>query len=180
METWSSAFDKLCRQVESVKRADLAKNGQAPSAVVVTCSDSRVIPEKIFSANPGDIFVIRTAGNVVSEFERGTVEYGVLHLGAKLVLVLGHTQCGAVAAALGGGHDEGHHEPLSLSKLVEEVKLGVGDASDPRTAEIQNARHSRVRLLESDALREQAEAGVIKIVCGIYNIASGEVTFLEE
>ena len=78
-------------------RTDLSENGQKPYAVVITCSDSRVPPELIFNSGLGELFTIRTAGNVVADFETGSVEYGVDHLGAPLVVVMGHTKCGAVA-----------------------------------------------------------------------------------
>ena len=78
---------------------DLALHGQHPFAVVVTCSDSRVVPEYIFHALPGDIFTIRTAGQVISDIEMGSIEYAVDHLGARLIVVLGHTHCGAVHGA---------------------------------------------------------------------------------
>ena len=84
-------------------RKDTCENGQFPYAVVITCSDSRVIPESIFSAGIGELFTIRVAGNVVKDFEPGSVEYAVDHLGSNLVVVLGHTNCGVVGAAIGGG-----------------------------------------------------------------------------
>lgn len=85
------------------KREDTTENGQHPYAVIVTCSDSRVPAEHIFNAGIGELFVIRTAGNVIGDHALGSVEYGMEHLGAKLVVVLGHTNCGAVDAALNGG-----------------------------------------------------------------------------
>ena len=93
--------------VDANLREDLVTNGQHPYAVVITCSDSRVPPELIFNAGLGEVFVIRTAGNVVSDFEIGSVEYGVEHLGSPLVIVLGHTNCGAVTAAVEGGEAGG-------------------------------------------------------------------------
>ena len=84
-------------------RRQTAEDGQSPYAVVLACSDSRVPPEHIFNAGIGELFVIRTAGNVVGEYELGSIEYGAEHLHAQLVLVLGHSGCGAVEAALNGG-----------------------------------------------------------------------------
>ncbi|MDR3310533.1 MAG: carbonic anhydrase [Oscillospiraceae bacterium] len=156
------------------RRAELAENGQKPFAVVVSCSDSRVVPEYIFSAGLGNLFVVRTAGNAVGDFERGTVEYGVLHLGAKLVVVLGHTHCGAVAAALEPAHG---HTPESLGLLVAEVASAVAGTDDPRDAERLNARRSAERLLESDALATLAASGEIAVVSAVYDIRSGAVNF---
>ena len=77
-------------------------NGQSPYAIVVTCSDSRVIPEGIFSAGIGELFVIRVAGNVMDKHQLGSIEYAAEHLGSRLLVILGHTHCGAVGAALSG------------------------------------------------------------------------------
>mgnify|MGYP003623603446 CR=1 FL=1 len=109
-------------------RADTAANGQTPYAVVLTCSDSRVPPEHIFSAGVGDLCVIRTAGNVVSDVELGSIEYGAEHLGAKGVVVLGHSGCGAVGAAL-DGHADG-----KIQSIGDEIKLGIGEESDATLA----------------------------------------------
>jgi carbonic anhydrase len=86
--------------VSASVREDKARNGQRPYAVVIACSDSRVIPETIFNAGIGDLFVIRVAGNVIDPHQLGSVEYAAAHLHCPLVLVLGHTGCGAVSAAL--------------------------------------------------------------------------------
>src|SRR4051794_32701972 len=83
----------------AAKRAE-TQNGQHPFAIVLTCADSRTSPEMIFDSNIGDLFVVRTAGNVVDEHALGSIEYAVDHLGARLVVVLGHESCGAVTAAL--------------------------------------------------------------------------------
>ena len=76
------------------------ENGQHPYAIIITCSDSRVIPESIFSAGLGDLFVIRVAGNVIDDHQLGSIEYAADHLGSPLIVVLGHTFCGAVDAAI--------------------------------------------------------------------------------
>ena len=96
-----------------------------PYAIVITCSDSRVPAELIFDSSIGDIFVIRTAGNVVSDFEIGSVEYGAEHLGSPLVFVLGHTNCGAVTAATEGGEAEG-----KIQAIVDEIEPSVQKAKD--------------------------------------------------
>ena len=81
-------------------REGTAKNGQSPLAVIVCCSDSRVPPEHIFHAGIGELFIIRNAGNLISDFALGSVEYAVEHLETPLVVVMGHTGCGAVGTAL--------------------------------------------------------------------------------
>lgn len=100
-----------------------SKNGQKPYAVIVSCSDSRVIPECIFSAGIGDLFVIRVAGNVIDKYQLGSIEYAAEHLCCKLVVVLGHTQCGAVGAAKGkcGGF---------VGFITDEIRRAVGTETD--------------------------------------------------
>ena len=80
-------------------RIETAECGQHPCAIVIACSDSRVIPEQIFSAGIGELFVIRVAGNVLDNHQLGSIEYAGAHLGCKLIFLLGHTDCGAVSAA---------------------------------------------------------------------------------
>ena len=91
------------RALDDARRIETAENGQHPYAIVVCCSDSRVIPEKIFSAGLGELFVIRVAGNVLDKHQFGSIEYAAAHLHCSHILVLGHTGCGAVTAALSGG-----------------------------------------------------------------------------
>ena len=86
--------------VSPEKRADTCENGQRPYAIIITCSDSRVIPESVFGAGIGDLFVIRVAGNVMDDHQLGSVEYAASHLGVKLIVVMGHNHCGAVDAAI--------------------------------------------------------------------------------
>ena len=99
---------------DAALRERTAVHGQHPRAIVVACSDARVIPEEIFDAVLGELFVIRVAGNVLDNHQLGSIEYAAAHLGCPLVIVLGHTRCGAVGAALHGesdGHEfAGHPE----------------------------------------------------------------------
>lgn len=81
--------------ISQAKRTDTLVNGQKPYAIIITCSDSRVIPENIFMTGIGELFVIRIAGNVIDEHQLGSIEYAASHLGAPLIVVMGHTHCGA-------------------------------------------------------------------------------------
>ncbi|MDR3149012.1 MAG: carbonic anhydrase [Oscillospiraceae bacterium] len=147
-------------------RADTSANGQHPYAVIVTCSDSRVPPEHIFGAGLGELFVVRTAGNVIGDFERGTVEYAVGHLNVPLVVVMGHTHCGAVGAALDA---HGHHAEGSLGKLVSEISGAIGTERNEPAAVKLNVRNSIARL------RESAELQTVKIAGAVYDIETGKV-----
>ena len=130
--------------VSSFKNKELLKeltNGQHPKAIVITCSDSRVVPELIFSQTFGDIFVIRTAGNVINEGELASVEYGIEHLQVPLVVVLGHTHCGAVHAAI--KNEKGQY----LDPIINRIKKNIADTSDEKEASKVNAL-SEVRYIK--------------------------------
>ena len=143
------------------------KNGQKPFAVIVSCSDSRVIPESIFSAGIGDLFVIRVAGNVVDDFQLGSIEYAVEHLGCKLVVVLGHTGCGAVSAALGENCGYVKH-------ITDEIKCAIGSESDTVKASILNINQSVSKIKESLPSTDGL------YVCGaLYHTDSGTVDFFD-
>ncbi|MBE5760078.1 MAG: carbonic anhydrase [Clostridiales bacterium] len=153
-------------------RHETTVHGQHPYAVVVTCSDARVPPEHIFSAGIGELFVIRNAGNLISDIDLGSIEYAVEHLGATLVVIMGHTHCGAVAAALEGDGESFIH------RIIEEVKHGIGDAKDPRDAEIRNVKHSLARLHDSEILAHLHHEGKLEFAGAIYDIEKGTVEFL--
>src|SRR5689334_1653606 len=113
------------------RRHALAKE-QKPFAVVVSCSDSRVPPELVFDVSLGDIFVIRTAGEVVDAVALGSIEYAIEHLGTRLVVVLGHQRCGAVSAAVSGAADTGNIPDIvkQILPAVEETEGQSGDHID--------------------------------------------------
>lgn len=154
-------------------RQRTAKEGQTPYAIVICCSDSRVIPEAIFCAGIGDLFVIRVAGNVIDDHQLGSIEYAADHLGCRLILVLGHDHCGAVDAAL-------HHDPSGYIKTItDEIRLAVGDETDPDAACRLNALHSVARIEQNlDIARMEQELG-LQTAAAIYHIATGEVEFLD-
>ena len=108
-------------------------NGQHPKAMVITCSDSRVIPETIFSKTFGDLFVIRTAGNVINEGELASVEYGIEHLHIPLVVVMGHTNCGAVHAAI--KNEKGQY----LDPILNRIKKNINGIDNEKEASKANA-----------------------------------------
>ena len=148
------------------------ENGQQPYAIVIACSDSRVIPESIFSAGIGELFTIRVAGNVIDSHQLGSIEYSVEHLESNLVVVMGHTGCGAVEAAM-------HHEPSGFIKYItDEIRLAIGDETDPYRASCLNVEHSVRQIsqaLDIDYLRHGNDPAVIG---AIYHIDDGHVEFL--
>ena len=144
-----------------------SKDGQKPYAVIITCSDSRVIPEAIFSAGIGDLFVIRVAGNVIDRSQLGSIEYAVSHLGTGLVVVLGHDHCGAVGAAL---H---HHSEGYIKSITDEILKAVGDEKDELKACCLNVKHS-CQVIESSLNIPMTVVGAV------YYLESGRVEFLDE
>ena len=155
------------------KRMDTAENGQHPYAVIVTCSDSRVPPEHIFNAGLGELFVIRTAGNVIGDHALGSVEYGVEHLGAKLVVVLGHTHCGAVDAALNGGAHG------AIATITDDISACLPAQCDPREAEKLNVENSISCIMDSEIVAELIREGEALVMGAIYDIESGSVAFFD-
>nr|WP_320024475.1 carbonic anhydrase [uncultured Acetobacterium sp.] len=148
-----------------------AEDGQQPYAVIVTCSDSRVPSEYIFSAGAGELFVIRTAGHVIGNFELGSIEYGVKYLGAKVVFVLGHNHCGAVKAAM-GSHGKGY-----VQKILDEIIPVITGEDDVERCEKLNIENSIRRIMESEMISEYVDEGRVKVISGKYDIESGMVEF---
>lgn len=155
-------------------RLRTCRNGQQPYAIIVACSDSRVIPESIFSAGIGELFTIRLAGNVIDDHQLGSIEYAVEHLGTNLVVVLGHTGCGAVEAAI-------HHDPSGFIKYItDEIRLAIGEETDPYRASCLNVAYSVNQIshaLDIDHLRHGNNPAVIG---AIYHIDDGHVEFLHD
>ena len=143
---------------------------QKPYAVVIACSDSRVIPEAIFSAGIGDLFVIRVAGNVIDTNQLGSIEYAAEHLGTELVVVLGHDHCGAVDAAL---H---HHNEGYVKCITDEILKAVGSEKDEMKACRLNVRHS-CQVIES-SLRGDGKNSGLTVIGAVYHLESGMVEFL--
>jgi carbonic anhydrase len=148
---------------------------QAPFAAVLGCADSRVPVEIIFDRGFGDIFPCRVAGNVATPEEIGSLEFGTLILGAKVLMVLGHERCGAVKAAIEGGVLPGHINSLTdaIKPAVESSKTQEGDKV--KNAVIANVRLQANRLKASEVMNPLIEQGKLKIVGGYYDLDTGAV-----
>ncbi len=157
---------------------------QYPIAAILSCSDSRVAPELLFDQGPGQIFVVRVAGNFVSTDGLASLEYAVEFLGVPLVFVLGHTGCGAVAAAI-KVIKEGAQLPGHLPDLIDELKPAV-QASIARKphdllaeATRENVRVNTARLrLDKPVVEDACARGTVKIAGGVYDIATGTVALV--
>jgi carbonic anhydrase len=164
------------------RRAALAKNGQEPLATVIACSDSRVPVEQLFDRGAGDIFVIRVAGNVAGVSEMASIEYGVAHLGTPILVVMGHTKCGAVTAVVKGAELHGHL--AALAQLIKPAAhKALGEAASPEDAvpiaiQFNVWQQIETLLTESDEVREAVKAGRTQIIGAVYDIATGKVAWL--
>jgi len=167
-------------------RVSEAASGQHPFATVLSCADSRVPVERVFDRGVGDLFVVRVAGNVSGESETGTIEYGVGHLHTPLLVVMGHTACGAVTAAASGAELHG-----AVAKLVARIQPSVEQAR-AQYPELQPAQITPIAvrlnvmnsieslLTTSDEVRELVGKGELSIVGAVYDLNSGRVHFLGE
>jgi carbonic anhydrase len=161
----------------AAKRAETAQ-AQRPFAIVVACADSRTAPEFVFDQNIGDLFVIRTAGNLVDDHGLGSIEYAVEHLGARLIVVLGHERCGAVTAALASDSAPGHVQSLvrDIQPAVKATKGKEGDVLDLTITE--NARLVAARIRKEAMLGELAKE--VRIVSGVFDLDTGKVKWDKE
>jgi carbonic anhydrase len=157
--------------------------GQYPFAAILSCADSRVAPEILFDVGKGDIFVVRVAGNVVSgagAVVKGSIEYAVAELKVPLIMVLGHTNCGAVKAAIAHLHAK-DSLPGSINDLVELIKPAVeqskGETADPLNSAIRKNVQLGVERLKNlePILATPAKEGKLKIVGGVYDLHTGKV-----
>lgn len=159
------------RDLSRERIADLFENGQRPFACVITCADSRVVPEHIFMTGLGELFVIRVAGNVVGPIELASAVYACEHLHTRLLLVLGHTHCGAIKAALDG-------EAGPVAAIAERIAAALGDVRDPYEASVANARAAAAELAASPELSRLAAEHDLDIRVAIYHTHCGVVDFL--
>lgn len=166
---------------ETVARQRELVAGQHPHAELLSCADSRVPPEIIFDQGLGDLFVVRVAGNVATDTEIGSLEYGAEHLHIPLLVVLGHESCGAVTAAVQGGKAEGHISAL-LNLIKPAVDQSRGIPGDPVANAVRTNVQMVVQQLRSSTpiLSELVAQGKLKVVGGVYSLETGEVTWLSD
>lgn len=163
---------------DASRRSDLT-GGQQPFAIVLSCADSRVVPELAFDTGLGELFVVRVAGNVANTSSMASIEYAVAHCGSKLIVVLGHQSCGAVTAAVNGG-DNGYN----LNHLLSHVAPALSAANDGDSVNDIvkiNAKLTAQELQNRSSIIGKAVAsGDVRIVPAYYNLDTGKVDFLED
>ena len=177
------ASNQMNERDYSATRAARAQ-GQAPFAAILGCADSRVAPELAFDQVPGDLFVVRVAGNFMTPDGLASLEYGAAVLGTKVIMVLGHTSCGAVNATI-GALQKGNDLPGHIADLVRAMKPGIEPTLKepgndlPQRAVIANVRSNVQRLTEAKPiLVDMVTGGKLRIVGGVYDLATGKVTLV--
>lgn len=163
--------------VTDERREDLYE-GQNPYAVIVSCSDSRVTPTTIFNAGLGEIFDVRLAGNILTPEALGSIEYGVEHLHAPLLVIIGHEKCGAVTAAYDKMND-GVEVVGNINTLVDQIEPAIQDASDVDNAIHMNIDYVYNQVLEDEIVKHLVDAGKLTVVSAYYSL-DGQVTFNEQ
>lgn len=173
------ASGKAAHPDQSAERRAEVVSSQHPFAVVLSCSDSRIPPEVVFDQGIGDIFVVRTAGQVVDDVAFGSIEYAVEHLSTPLIVVLGHDSCGAVGATVAGGKPEGH-----IGSLVEAIKPAVDEARNKIKSQDQllnasidiNIKNIVISINSSEPILSKfIKEGKLLVIGARYHLDSGKV-----
>ena len=157
------------------ERRDQLKDGQNPYAVVVSCSDSRVTPNIVFNAGLGEIFDIRLAGNVVDDDALGSIEYGVAHANAPLIVVMGHESCGAVTAAY-NKYTKGTAVEGNIEEIVEEIEPSINKDKTLDDAIHANVTYVANQIKQDPAVKKLIDDGKVKVVEAYYSL-DGKVEF---
>ena len=169
--------DKLDGKLQDSSRRGSLTGGQEPYAIVLSCADSRVVPELAFDAGLGELFVVRVAGNVANTSSIASIEYAVAHIGSPVIVVLGHESCGAVTAAVGGG-DNGYN----LNHLLAHIAPALSDTSDGAEVNAVVKRNAELTARElkdrSPIIRKAVDEGKLRILPAYYNLDSGRVDYL--
>ncbi len=179
LKTGNARFveDKLDGQLQDSSRRESLTAGQEPYAIVLSCADSRVVPELAFDTGLGELFVVRVAGNVANTSSVASIEYAVAHCGTRVIVVMGHESCGAVTAACAGG-DNGYNINHLLAHIAPSI-AACGEGSDITTVIKKNAELVVQDLLRrSEILSKFHKEEGLKIVPAYYNLDSGRVDWL--
>ena len=166
---------------EDLKRRKEALKGQHPFAVILSCSDSRVPLEIIFDQGIGDIFEIKNAGNVLDDHVIGSIEYAVMHCGVKLVVIMGHQDCGAIAATLSGVSETKYIQSLedSIKPAIEDCKKQGLEINSDNVVKAHVAQDINELLSQDTELVQYMKKHDVKIVPAYYHLDSGKVDFLK-
>lgn len=169
--------DHLDGKLQDSSRRDSLVSGQQPYAIVLSCADSRVVPELAFDTGLGELFTVRVAGNVANSSSIGSIEYAVAHCGTKVIVVMGHQSCGAVTAAVAGG-DNGYNINHLLSHITPAIAASEEGASITDIVK-KNAEMTVEELKNRSAIIKNAvDSGDVEVLAAYYNLDGGKVDFL--
>lgn len=169
--------DKLDGKLQDSSRRGALTGGQEPYAIILSCADSRVVPELAFDTGLGEIFVVRVAGNIANSSSMASIEYAVAHCGSKLIVVLGHQSCGAVTAAVAGG-DNGYNLNHLLSHIGPAIAAS-GEGTPINDVVKKNAELTAKELVtRSSIISDFVSRGEVAIAPAYYNLDTGKVDFL--
>ncbi len=169
--------DKLDGKLQDANRRTELTAGQQPHTIVLSCADSRVVPELAFDTGLGELFVLRVAGNVANSSTIASIEYAVAHCGSKLIVVMGHQSCGAVTAAAAGG-DNGYNLNHLLSHITPALSKAQEGAAINDIVKINAELTAKELAARSTIIGNAVASGDVKIVPAYYNLDSGKVDFL--
>lgn len=180
------ATDSPVRAVQGRERRIEIALGQTPFCVLVSCSDSRVSPEILFGRGLGELFIVRNAGNTIDTVALGSVEYGVAQLGVPLILVMGHSRCGAVLAAIDVVKNNTVY-PGAIGRMIEPIVPAVLAIKDKPGDLVENAVRanvsrivSRLRIASEPELLDPLRQGKLRVVGAAYSLDTGSVDFFDE
>ncbi|KXX71054.1 carbonic anhydrase [Flammeovirga sp. SJP92] len=169
--------EKAEGKLRNKARVEELTTGQNPDTIVLSCADSRVVPELAFDKGLGELFVVRVAGNIANTDSIASIEYAVAHLGSQVIVVLGHESCGAVTAAVNGG-DNGYNLNHLLCQITPAVEASE-EGADVNTVVQKNAELNAEQLVErSKIIADAVNSGKVKIVPAYYHLKDGKVEFL--
>lgn len=169
--------DHLEHKLQNSHRRTELTNGQQPHTIVLSCADSRVVPELAFDAGLGELFVVRVAGNVANTDSIASIEYAVANCGSKVIVVLGHQSCGAVTAAINGG-DNGYNINHLLAHVTPAIESSEKGASINDVVK-KNAQLTATDLINrSNIIKDAVKSGNVEILPAYYSLETGKIEFL--
>ena len=169
--------DKLDGKLQDSSRRGSLTGGQDPYAIILSCADSRVVPELAFDAGLGELFVVRVAGNIANSSSIASIEYAVAHIGSPVIVVLGHESCGAVTAAVSGG-DNGYNLNHLLGHITPAISASKKGATINDVVKTNAELTAKELVSRSSIIKGAVDSGKLKIVPAYYNLGSGKVDFL--
>lgn len=168
--------DHLDGKLQNSSRRKSLVGGQKPYAIILSCADSRIVPELAFDTGLGELFVVRVAGNVANISSIASIEYAVAHLDTKLIVVLGHQSCGAVTAAVAGG-DNGEN----LNHLLSHITPAIAASKEGATVDEVALKNTKLSVEDlknrSQIIKEAIDKGGLEIVPAYYYLDTGKVDF---